>query len=305
MDNAVARLSPPEPKREYRFEPNSSAVTPTDSGWAAFLIISALVVLSITDDYPLSRTVFLSCAAIVVYAVSTFMHRRETKRVPIDLAESHPEYFQQLEAVKQHVHDDFQKVIDTGKTTGTVFDGEDKTWAIGAAGEIQTSWLIQDGLDDSFLLIDDLEINKNGNVSANIDHLVNSPRGSIMVDTKVWNQKLEFVQTDLGVIIPKTCFASGAVSTCIYEASMLPGTVRAIVFAVRGRAASQLKKPVQVNLYHERFDTSNNAKVCPMPVLFVEQSQIAPTIAALDSQLPAATAVDIGTFKTTGHSAAQ
>lgn len=306
MNTAVARLAPPEPEREYRFERyNPNAITPTSNGWVGVCTFGGLAALSYSDDFPLAMTVFLGVAALAVYVLSTIGHRHDTKRVPIDFAETHPEYVQQLEAVKKHVRDDFQKVVDTGKTTGTVFDGEAQSWAIGAAGELRTSLLIKDGLDDSYSLFDDLELNKNGSVTANVDHLVNGPRGSTMVDTKVWNQKLEFVQTELGVVIPKSCYASDAVSTCIYEASMLPGTVRAIVFAVRGRAASQLKEPVQVGLYYERFDDSNNAKVCPMPVLFVEQAVIAPTIAALDNRLPAAAPIDVSAFQTTGHSAAQ
>lgn len=305
LDSATARLAPPEPPRQYRDElTNPNAVTPSPNGWVFIVLMTWVAFFSVKDGQPLFVSVALFATIPVIYWFSVKEHRRETTRIPIDYAESHPEYAQQLEAVKQRVHDDFQKVLDTGKTKGTVFEGGDQSWASGAAGEIHTSWLLQDGLDDTFEVWEDLEINKNGRTTANIDHLVSTARGSILIDTKVWNRKPEFVQTDLGVIIPKQNFASGAVSTCIYEASLLPGPVRAIVFAVRGAAASKLKQPVQVHLYHERFDSSNAAHACPMPVLFIDQAQIAPTIAALDAQLPAMAPVATGTFSTTGHSAA-
>lgn len=287
VDSVVRRLSPPTPPTKYATAPpDPTQVLPGGWAWAVVLALAGMSFLAlITYDYKwMAIWGGLSALAFIGLAIAQQFNTRE---VPLDPMEAYPEYAAEVNKIRSLVEIDFDKVVETGNVAGTLFEGPDQMWAKGAAGEVHTSRLLQQGLDDTYTVWDDLMIYKGDMTVANIDHLVTNERGGIMVDTKVWNQKLEFATTSLGTVIPKESFAAGAVSTCIFEASSLPGTPRAIVFAVGGSSAKQIPNGVKgVDFYYDRFDNDGAALRAPMPVVFVPQSAIAETIKTLDRVLP-------------------
>lgn len=287
IDKVVARLSPPEPETQYRVvSAAGERVLPGGCAWGIVFMFGGLSFLSFIT-YNFRWMVIWFGVSILAFIVLAVLQRSETRQVPIDPQEAFPEWAQEVATIRGMVERDFDKVVETRKVKGTLFEGDDKMWALGAAGEVRTSRMLAMGLDDTFSLFDDLMIQKNGANTANIDHLITTDRGGIMIDTKVWNQKLVFEQTPLGVIIPKDNFAGGAISTCLYEASFLPGTPRAIVFAVDGSSSRQIPNGlVRVDFYYDRFDTRGAAMRSPIPVFFAPQESVVAVVAALDRELP-------------------
>lgn len=184
----------------------------------------------------------------------------------------------------------YQTLRDGGEINNSPFQGDEISWALGGLAEERTSKKLQEGLSNAYDIIDDIAIlNTRGQVNANIDHLVLANKGSVMVDTKVWAKTLVFTQKDGNTWLEKSSnpAAWSSVSTCLYEASFLPETPKAIVFAVGGKAGRDLEKyasPIRITHYYERFDDTGNLQPCTTTtVLFVAQSKIVDTIKDLNN----------------------
>lgn len=184
----------------------------------------------------------------------------------------------------------YQTLRDGGEINNSPFQGDEISWALGGLAEERTSKKLQEGLSNTYDIIDDIVIlNNRGQVTANIDHLVLTNKGTIVIDTKVWAKPLVFTQKDGNTWLEKSTNppAWSSVSTCLYEASFLPETPKAIVFAVGGKAGRDLEKyasPIQITHYYERFDDTGNLQPCTTTtVLFVAQSKIVDTIKDLNN----------------------
>ena len=77
-----------------------------------------------------------------------------------------------------------------------------------------------------------------------------------------------------------------AVSTCVYEASFLPRTPRAIIFCVRGKAASELGRPQVVQSFNKFVpyeDKPQGVFATPCPVIFTPHDQLKDVVVAVAS----------------------
>lgn len=181
-----------------------------------------------------------------------------------------------------------REIFQTMQATGNVPDYADTTVAgfqpfFGAACEVSTAKALA-GLPQC-QLVNDIAIRRpNGHVTANIDHLACFTDGTyVMVDSKFWSQPPVFEHGPVaGMRVSPTGPHAKSVATCVYEASFLPQTPRAIVFAVRGKAASSLRDPVAVHTYLETdYNGFTQEKRVPCPVIFVASDKIAGVVADL------------------------
>lgn len=195
----------------------------------------------------------------------------------------------------------YDKLRAGGEIKNSPFRGDEISWALGGLAEEKTAKKLEHGLDSTCTVINDIALLDRGTIIANIDHLVLTGKGTIMVDTKVWAKPLLFTQKDSNTWLEKHTNppAWSSVSTCLYEASFLPEAPKAIVFAVGGKAGRDLEKyssPVRITHYYERFDDAGNLQPCaPTTVLFVAQSRIVDTIKELDT-LPGTTTFSIADY---------
>lgn len=160
---------------------------------------------------------------------------------------------------------EYEYVANGGNINNTSFTPEQKSWVLGGLGEMRTAKSLAHAR--SFTdVIHDVELLKNGRVSANIDHLGVGSRGVVLIDTKVWREPV----TQVRGLISRDSAHWDAVSTCVYEASFLPVPPQAIVFVVSGAAGRALSdRPVRVTRYIDRY--SGDVRRCPVPVFFVPQ----------------------------------
>lgn len=196
------------------------------------------------------------------------------------------------ETVRARVLGEYQKLREGGEVKDSPFQGDEISWALGALAEERTAEKLRFGLNKVFDVIHDIEIfDSRQRVSANIDHLVLSDQGSTMIDTKVWRNPLAFTTTsgDCWLSKEQNPRTWPAVSTCLYEAFQLPVMPRAIIFAVAGQAGRNLEEqgdfPMQVTKFFERYGDAA-LKPCPVPVLFVPQSQVAEAVKWVERSLP-------------------
>ena len=197
--------------------------------------------------------------------------------------------------ITSQLHTSYQNLKKGGEIKNSPFEGNEISWVLGALAEERTAEKLQTRLNDTYTIINDINlINQHGKTNANIDHLVLTQTGAIMVDTKVWARPLEFStrngDTWLGKDTnPKTWFS---VSTCLYEASQLPTTPRAIIFSVAGKAGKALdtrSEPVQITHYLEKYDHTSDLKPCKIPVFFTSQTNLIGTIKWVErSEIPKA-----------------
>lgn len=193
------------------------------------------------------------------------------------------------QATRAMLEDAYDVLRRGGSVADSPFEGDEIRWALGGIAEERTARLLRQHLEDRFTVINDIELfNERGKVTANIDHLVLARRGAIMVDTKAWADPLEFTMCGKDCWLEKESnrVAWSAVSTCVYEAHLLPSPPRAIIFAVGGKAgrAPELERgTVRVTKYYERFDDSDVLKTCPIPVYFVAQSKIPTAVWGVDN----------------------
>lgn len=202
----------------------------------------------------------------------------------------------------------YQTLRDGGEVKDSPFQGDEISWALGGLAEERTSKRLQEGLNDSYDIIDDIAIlNNRGQVNANIDHLVLSNNGAIMLDTKVWKTPLVFSGNNGQRWLdkernPKTW---SAVSTCLYEASQLPVPPRAIVFVVAGKAGRELEKyatPVQVTKYFERYEDSGLKECVAVPVFFTSQFKVVESVRWVEKSVePAWSVLGVDGYKKTGN----
>lgn len=173
--------------------------------------------------------------------------------------------------------------------TGNVPDWANKDIAgfekiFGAACEVTTARDLA-SLNRGEVYNDIVLRNSDGSVSANIDHLLVIGSTAIMLDSKWWSVAPEFVTDQKGRnMVSAHGPHARAVSTCIYEASFLPHTPRAIVFCVRGKAASEMGRPQVVDSYNEFVpfeDSSRGVKSTPCPVIFAPSGQIKKVVEAV------------------------
>lgn len=127
--------------------------------------------------------------------------------------------------------------------------------------------------------------NQDGSISANIDHLLVLGSSAIMLDSKWWSAAPEFTTDRRGRrVVSAYGPHARAVSTCVYEASFLPRTPRAIIFCVRGKAASELGRPQVVQAYNKFVpfeDTPQGVFATPCPVIFVPSDQLQEVVSAV------------------------
>lgn len=214
-------------------------------------------------------------------------------------------YRKPLNPADSTTRDDMYRAYDKlragGEMKNSPFRGDEISWALGALAEERTAKKLAHGLGNTYTIINDIALIDRNTVTANIDHLVLTNKGTIMVDTKVWAKPLLFTQKDSNTWLEKHTNppAWSSVSTCLYEASFLPEAPKAIVFAVGGKAGRDLEKyssPVRITHYYERFDDAGNLQPCaPTTVLFVAQSRIVDTIKELDT-LPGTTTFSIADY---------
>lgn len=214
-------------------------------------------------------------------------------------------YHKPLNPADSITRDDMYRAYDKLRAGGEIknspFRGDEISWALGGLAEERTAKKLAHGLGNTYTIINDIALIDRNTVTANIDHLVLTNKGTIMVDTKVWAKPLLFTQKDSNTWLEKHTNppAWSSVSTCLYEASFLPEAPKAIVFAVGGKAGRDLEKyssPVRITHYYERFDDAGNLQPCaPTTVLFVAQSRIVDTIKELDT-LPGTTTFSIADY---------
>ena len=215
-------------------------------------------------------------------------------------------YHKPINPADSTTRDDMYRAYDKLRAGGEIknspFRGDEISWALGGLAEERTAKKLEHGLDSTCTVINDITLFDRGTVTANIDHLVLTSKGTIMIDTKVWAKPLTFTQKDdKSTWLEKSTnpIAWSSVSTCLYEASFLPEPPKAIIFAVGGKAGKDLEKyssPVQITHYYERFDDTGNLQPCnPVTVVFVAQSKIVNTIRELDT-LPGTTTFSVGDY---------
>lgn len=203
--------------------------------------------------------------------------------------------------ISADMHKAYHALRNGGDIKESPFQGDEIAWALGGLAEERTAKKLAHGLGNTYTIINDIALIDRNTVTANIDHLVLTNKGTIMVDTKVWAKPLLFTQKDSNTWLEKHTDppAWSSVSTCLYEASFLPEAPKAIVFAVGGKAGRDLEKyssPVRITHYYERFDDAGNLQPCaPTTVLFVAQSRIVDTIKELDT-LPGTTTFSIADY---------
>lgn len=197
--------------------------------------------------------------------------------------------------IESQLHTSYQKLRKGGEIKNSPFEGNEISWVLGALAEERTAEKLQTRLNDTYTIINDINlINQHGKTNANIDHLVLTQTGTIMVDTKVWARPLEFSTRNGDIWLDKNANpkAWAAVSTCLYEASQLPTPPRAIIFSVAGKAGKALdtrSEPVQVTHYLEKYDNTTDLKPCKIPVFFTSQTNLIDTIKRVErSKIPKA-----------------
>ena len=159
------------------------------------------------------------------------------------------------------------------------FDKEERPWIIGAYGEIMTARLLDEMSMIDLDIIHDIELlNDVGEVTANIDHVVVTPEGYCVLDTKVWSEAVKVSHDSDG----RSFIAAGdahstVVSTVLYEASFLPSVPRAIIFAVGGHAGQEIAASMDgfytVNHYVDKF--SGELQPASVDIYFVPQRECA------------------------------
>lgn len=190
---------------------------------------------------------------------------------------------------KDELQDQMRHLKNYMNSTGNVPDWVNKDVAgfekiFGAACEVSTARSLST-IPGATVINDIILRGKNGEVSANIDHLAYRDGAVAMADAKWWSQVPTFVSDRAGgVMVAENSPHKRAVSTCVYEASFLPAAPKAIVFSVRGKAARELQSPKVVERFH-RFvpyeDESQGVEVAPCPVVFVASNRVGEVVDAV------------------------
>lgn len=248
-----------------------------------FIFIIAVNVLA--ANTPMGAAILLADVILYIYLMlnaskkntgSTDNKDQEEPNVPADVA-----------MTEERIRHDFQMILDGKKPKDTIFNADENRWAVGAAGEIITSEIVEDAFNDNYSIVNDIIIRKNGREAANIDHVFISNNGIIMLDTKMWNKDIQFSQNGQYYYIAKNDMYWDTISTCVWEANKLPVRPRAIVLAVGGRVGSKLKgNAMSLNAYIEKYDQSSSITPSEYPILLVCQDEIAQYLQQLDTTLP-------------------
>lgn len=187
--------------------------------------------------------------------------------------------------IKHSVRHGVAEVLDAGskgrahRAVDKYFDKEERSWIIGAYGEIMTARLLDELSMIDCDIIHDIELlSDTGEVEANIDHVVVTPDGYCVLDTKVWSDAVVISSdTDGRSFIAAGDAHSTAVSTVLYEASFLPSVPRAIIFAVGGHAGKEIANSMDgfytVNHYVDKF--SGELQPASVDIYFVPQKECA------------------------------
>lgn len=265
------------------------------SGASAFLsiigthilcfVIFIIAVNVLAANAPMGAAILLADAILYIYLMlnaskkntgSTDNQNHEESNIPDDVA-----------MTEDRIRQDFQMILDGKNPKNTIFNADENRWAVGAAGEIITSEIVEDSFNDNYSIVNDIIISKNGREAANIDHIFISSNGIIMLDTKMWNKDIRFSQNGQYHYIAKDDMYWDTISTCVWEANKLPVRPRAIVLAVGGRVGSKLKgNAMSLNAYIEKYDQSSSITPSEYPILLVCQDEIAQYLQQLDTTLP-------------------
>ena len=192
---------------------------------------------------------------------------------------------------KDELKDQMRHLKNYMNSTGNVPNWVNKEVAgfekiFGAACEVTTSRDIA-SLNQGEVYNDIVLRGRDGSVSANIDHLLVTGSTAIMLDSKWWSAAPDFTNDRRGRrIVSAYGPHARAVSTCVYEASFLPRTPRAIIFCVRGKAARELGRPQVVQSFNKFVpfeDKPQGVFATPCPVIFTPHDQLKDVVNAVAS----------------------
>lgn len=255
--------------------------TPTRKTFLAVFTIFFIVGI-ITSEWPFAF--FSALLALITWATTPKQHSRRENTTDSE-----------KDRITSQLHTSYQKLKKGEEIENSPFEGNEISWVLGALAEERTAEKLQTRLNDTYTIINDINlINQHGKTNANIDHLVLTQTGAIMVDTKVWARPLEFSTRNSDTWLDKDANPKTwpSVSTCLYEASQLPTTPRAIIFSVAGKAGKALdtrSEPVQITHYLEKYDHTSDLKPCKIPVFFTSQTNLIGTIKWVErSEIPKA-----------------
>lgn len=174
---------------------------------------------------------------------------------------------------------------DTSSDLSDTFAEREMPLVIGGFGEMRTEEKLN-ALPDTYTVFHDIACMRNGNVSANIDHLVIGPNSAIGIDTKVWGKPLQpNTSVESSTFLPYDSPYWKAIGTCLYELSFLPEAPTCLIIAVGGKAGKALESDGPLNITHYVTQLKDGARVltpCPIPVVIVAQKDIARMIIAHD-----------------------
>lgn len=244
------------PARPYLAVAAKIAATPI----VATVVFAICSILAVIFDSPTAALIIFIIATIAslryIYPrIDDHFSARYTPFTPVNPFAS----YNPVPDVARVVHDDFRKVLN-GEQVSAYFHGEEIPWIIGALGEVRTARILSD-LDYPGEAIHDIEITDNARTVANIDHLICSDRGIIVIDTKIWSQLPHVVNGEVLRDSPN----ADTISTIAYESSFLPEMPAAIVVAVGGKSKHQIPVTgIAISHYPERFNDSTVRAACPI-----------------------------------------
>lgn len=246
-------------------------------------IIFIIAVNALAANTMIGAIMLLSDIALYFYLIINAYNKNSSKNNQTQFDNAPVEVIN----TENRIRNDFQMILDGKNPQNTIFNEDEKRWAVGAAGEIITSEIIEDSFDDNHSIMNDIIIRRNGTEVANIDHIFINKNGLIMLDTKMWNGNIRISQNRSYYYIDKKDSYWDTISTCVWEAEKLPVPPRAIVLVVGGRTGNSLKEnAISLNAYIEKYDNTNSITPSKYPILLVSQEEIAEYLKQFDSTLP-------------------
>ena len=181
-----------------------------------------------------------------------------------------------VEQFREQVNEEFRRYAEGESLDAIGVRAEDRATFVGTLGEIRTAQALEH-CRSAMEVIHDLSVwtPDLSRVNANIDHLVCTRRGPVVVDSKIWASLPEIS----GDLVTADGAYGTAVSTCVYEAQALPSEPALLLLAVGGRAETHLPEAgVRVTLFPDR---DGEFQMVPYPIYLVPQSRVAERIDAL------------------------
>lgn len=282
-ESVLSRMNP-----NYRFprKDNSSKSSITLSIIGTHILCFIIFIIAVNvlaANTTIGAIILLSDIALYFYLIINTYNKNSSKNNKTQFDNVPDEVIN----TENRIRNDFQMILDGKNPQNTIFNDDEKRWAVGASGEIITSEIIEDSFDNNHSIMNDIIIRKNGAEVANIDHVFINKNGLIMLDTKMWNGNIRLSQNGSYFYIDKKDSYWDTISTCVWEAEKLPVPPRAIVLVVGGRAGNSIKgKAMSLNAYIEKYDDTNSITPSKYPILLVSQEEIAEYLKQFDATLP-------------------